>query len=81
MEAQAHRTNVRLLELDREANDASMAKDFQGVQRDDLPLPAYPGTTARKNVTVRRSRDGVSAAPSYQSKSPDEITRRLSKRR
>ena len=81
MEAQAHRTHVRLLELDREAIDASMAKDSQGVLPDDLPLPALPSTAARKNVTERRSRDRLSAVPSYQSKSPEEITRRLSKRR
>jgi hypothetical protein len=81
MEAQAQRTNVRLLELEKEANDEVMAEDFQGVQPDDLPLPAYPGTAARKNVTVRRSRDRLSAVSSTQPRSPEDLTLRLPKRR
>jgi hypothetical protein len=58
-----------------------MAEDFQGGQPDDLPQPAYPSTAARKNVTVRRSRDRLSAASSTQPRSPEDLTLRLPKRR
>ena len=81
MEAQAQRTKVRLLELEREANDETMAEDLQWVQPDDLPLPAYPSTAARKNVTVRRSRDRLSAVSITQPRSPEDLTLRLPKRR
>jgi hypothetical protein len=64
MEAQAQRTNVRLLELERKTNDETMAENLQGVRPDDVPLPVYPNTASRKNITVRRSRDRLSAASS-----------------
>ena len=81
MEAQAHRTNVRLRELGKQGDEDVMATNYQGRQPDDLPLPAYPNTAAKKNVTVRRSRDRMSAEPNPQPKSPEELTNRLPKRR
>ena len=81
MEAQSHRTNVRLLELGIQEDEGVMAINNQGRQPDDLPLHAFPNTAAKKNVTVRRSRDRLSGEPKSQPKSPEEITNRLPKRR
>ena len=86
VEAQAQRTSVRLMELEMAAKNEELAQRFQGGQPDvgspalgDSP-PAYPGTAARQNVTVRRSRDRLSAA-SREVTAPENITSRLSNRR
>jgi hypothetical protein len=80
MEAQTQRTPVRLLEPEMEAKNATLAGSFQGEQP-DAPPPAYPGTVARQNVTVRRSRDRLSAASNVAPKTPDDLTTRRPNRR
>jgi hypothetical protein len=67
MEAQAHRTAVRVGELERQAvmgpgngrNDAVDGRDDAGMEN-VRGSTTYPGTAARRNVTVRRSRDRAS---------------------
>jgi hypothetical protein len=78
-EAQAFRTGVRIAELDSQAkkakrNDASMA----GVNEDESNLPVYPGTAARQNITVRRSRDRLSGRPQISPRKSDDVLRRRS---
>jgi hypothetical protein len=86
IEAQAYRTSVRVGELEREAtrNDAVSNGIREGEQQSveaDLfarVSPSYPNTAARRNITVRKSRDRLDGAAS--SKSPEEITNRRSSR-
>jgi hypothetical protein len=72
---------VRLLELEMEEKNDAIARSCRGEQPDGSSSPAYPGTAARQNVTVRRSRDRLSAASSVASKTPDDITNRRPNRR
>jgi hypothetical protein len=64
VDAQAHRTSIRMAELDRKAQDEGRDDAVNEKVREEEPFErAYPDTTARKNVTVRRSRDRLSGRP------------------
>ena len=61
VDAQAHRTSVRRAELERKAQGGGRDDAVGEHGQEEQPSErAYPGTTARKNVTVRRSRDRLS---------------------
>jgi hypothetical protein len=79
MDAQAHRTSVRIAELGREVQHVQRNDAVTGFVQEELPVDlAYPGTAARKNVTVRRSRDRLSNRPASVPRTPDGVTRRRS---
>ncbi len=71
------RTQVEELESQAKAatrNDAVMDE----MNEDDSDLPSYPGTAARRNITVRRSRDRLSGKPQIQPRTPEDLLRRRS---
>jgi hypothetical protein len=95
MEAQAYRTMVRLQDLEGSTrNDAVTGDGEEGDLPYEVQSPvgeaspslfqagsAFPGTAARQNVTVHRSRDRLSDRPVVAARSPEVFTsRRPSKR-
>ena len=77
VEAQAFRTGARITELDIQARDVTRQDTvMRGMHEDDLEVPAYPGTVARRNVTVRRSRDRLSGRPQIPPRTPEDVLRR-----
>ncbi len=79
MEAQAQRTAVRIAELEHESQDGDRNAATVARIEEDLPIGyVYPGTVARKNVTVRRSRDRLSGRPVVPPRTPEDVLRRRS---
>ena len=82
IEAQAYRTAVRVAELDAQArgrNDAVVGDSQNEMIEGDFDL--VPGTAARRNVTIRRSRDRLSARPVIDPRTPEDLMQRRSVRR
>jgi hypothetical protein len=83
IEAQAQRTAVRIEELERDAERETQYADRDEATAvrvtEELPVEhIYPGTVARKNVTVRRSRDRLSGRPLALPRTPEDVLRRRS---
>ncbi len=86
IEAQAFMTSVRVGALNREANrnDAvsndreERAQHSVGADLFARVSPSYPDTAARRNITMRKSRDRLDDATS---KSPEVMTSRRSSRK
>jgi hypothetical protein len=79
IEAQAQRTSVKIGELERETQDAERDEATVARVKEELPVgPVYPGTVARKNVTVRRSRDRLSGRSLALPRTPEDVLRRRS---
>ncbi len=77
IEAQAFRTGVRIAELNSQATNATRDDAVVGeIGEDGDGLPVYPGTAARRNVTVRRSRDRLSGRPQVLPRTPEDVLRR-----
>jgi hypothetical protein len=68
-----------MAELDRKAQDEGRDDAVDEQVQEEQPFErAYPGTTARKNVTVRRSRDRLSGRPVVVPHTPEDLLRRRS---
>jgi hypothetical protein len=84
MEAQAFRTAARVRELEENGRNDAVAFGILG-EDEGLPYeaPEYlvPGTAARKNVTVRRSRDRLSERPIVEARTPEAVVSRRSSQR
>jgi hypothetical protein len=79
VDAQAHRTSVRMAELECKAQDDERNDAVGGQVQEEQPFErAYPGTTARKNVTIRRSHDRLSGRPVVVPRTPEDLLRRQS---
>ncbi len=88
IEAQAFRTHVRLQDLGAAGRDELMARDDQEEMLPDgaselrilrsfaQESPVYPGTEARRNVTVRRSRDRLSVNSTGEARTPEAVASR-----
>ena len=78
-EAQAHRTSTRIAELEFESHQEER-NDAVGIHgQEEKPFEReYPGTAARKNITVRRSRDRLSGRPVVLPRTPENLLRRRS---
>jgi hypothetical protein len=84
VEAQGYRTALRLEELKREAerNDAVTKDEGRAGIENDLPSrvsPFVPNTAARRNITMRKSRDRLH--DDLPPRTPDDVTKRRSTRR
>ena len=87
MEAQEYRTTLRITELRQGAkrNDAVTEDDQEGGSagiETDLPArvsPFVPNTAARRNITMRKSRDRLNDDVAL--RTPDDVTKRRSYRR
>ena len=81
-DAQAHRTAVRLSELKAQAKsrDDAVGSDSQNEMFEG-EFDLVPGTVARRNITVRRSRDRLSSRPVIESRTPEDLLQRRSNRR
>ena len=79
IEAQAYRTSARIAELELDAHKEER-NDAVGVHgQEEKPFErGYPGTAARKNITVRRSRDRLSGRPVVLPRTPEDLLRRRS---
>ncbi len=79
-QAQAHRTAVRIAEFlksqgkEEARNDAVMMD--MGMNKPESTV--YPGTVARRNITVCRSCDRLSGRPDVPPRTPDHVLRRRS---
>ena len=77
-EAQAFRTAVRVAELGLEPSDNEGKSDRVEEQPDESSSQVYPGTAARRNVTMRRSHDRLSNRPMIVARTPDAVLVRRS---
>jgi hypothetical protein len=82
IEAQAYRTQVRLQDLEGSICDdeeilPSGEAEHRILRSFTQESPIYPGTEARQNVTIRRSRDRLSGQTSA-ARTPEAVTSRRS---
>jgi hypothetical protein len=76
-QAQAQRTAARIAELESQGKEEAR-NDAVMMDMDEPEFTVYPGTVARRNITVRRSRDRLSGRPDVPPRTPEHVLRRRS---